>query len=495
MSDSINDLYEDEEKEAAAVAAVSPDAGVVRVGKRDYAAGLIWARTDDIKKLSSRAKADAREHGVGIYALRRPSQYGLGTDLAGHKSGMAILADSLAQVVEGSFSGIFDLGQNLYYLVAVQNNRVLPGYDRLIRGRDAAYEQFAELLFSGSDWDHSFAPAEFEFAKTEDRTLEQIIGISKPKVFLQPLSPKAMLLKAAGVLALLALGFMGWQQYEAWQERQVTEEADRSAEAARVARAIKTQADLDNLAKIQIQLPPMPWFGKPSMTALMEACIASMNTAPISVPGWKPTTLTCWGSGGGTGPMTTPAEHEGEVTMAMTRDGGTINWIKPAVSAMLPGATVNVIGPNGIINGAEITWPVQGYANLPKFKPEQKDASGKVIETNTASINKMKQYLVANGEEVFTTARMTEIPGVSVEIAGLNNQPEQVAVSRGLSFSYVVRHDPTDLSQILGSLPVVVLNKMSLNLTNWTWTVEGVAHERISLPADAKPFIKAQQRR
>lgn len=193
--------------------------------------------------------------------------------------------------------------------------------------------------------------------------------------------------------------------------------------------------------------------------------------------------------------MTTPAEHEGEVTMAMTRDGGTINWIKPAVSAMLPGATVNVIGPNGIINGAEITWPVQGYANLPKFKPEQKDASGKVIETNTASINKMKQYLVANGEEVFTTARMTEIPGVSVEIAGLNNQPEQVAVSRGLSFSYVVRHDPTDLSQILGSLPVVVLNKMSLNLTNWTWTVEGVAHERISLPADAKPFIKAQQRR
>ena len=460
----------DEHEDTGAIpVSTFPDAGVVTIGKKDYAAGLIWTRVDDPKTISSTARKSAAADGADLFLIRKSgNQFGLGSTEAGHKAGMPSLADTLSKGVEGSaWTGIFLIGEETYYFVAVQTGLILAAQDRIIHGRENALEIFSGIFLRG-EWEHAFAPADFNLSRnTEDRSLEDVLGDTRPGPSLKPLSNKGLLLKAAAALFVLGVLFFGYQAYQSYQESvnaaNLKTQLEEAAERKRQADLLKSRTPQ---AVVEIPLPP--FTNKPSYSATLTACVNAMKNAPTQIPGWKPAFITCFGSG---------SADEGTVALSFTRDGGTINWIAPFVDSKI--YHISTTGTNGNISGIEIRWNVPGYANLAHYSDK----------TPTLPLGEVRKHLVSNAEENFMSFRIADLPPQLVEIAVAgNNQPQQVPVSKGLSFITQVRHDPVELLQIISPLPVAVMNKVSLDMTGWNWIIEGSAYETVPLPPDAKPY-------
>ena len=378
---------------------------------------------------------------------------------------MPVLADILADTVDGSFVGVFPVAEDEFYFVAVQNGTVLATCDRLIRGRERAMDEFSETLLRAT-WEFSFAPDDFGLSKTKERSLADVIGDQKPRMVLSPISSRKLLLKLAGIAMLLAVLFVGWGMFQEYQERAQQDEQQRltqERELQRVTNAARMAADR---ASMQVQIPTLPWENQARFAAHLTACRGAMDMAPLAVPGWKPTTLTC--------------TRDGKVSLVFTRDGGTINWVSPFVTREGFRPIVRTLGQNNVVSGVEVTWDVPEYARLARFPKD----------TRTAGVSEMRRHIASHSEEAFINVRLSDVPGVQAEIAGPNNQPLMVQVSRGLGFGFVVRHEPTDLNQILAPLPVAVLEKAVLDMGTWTWTIEGIGHERIPLPPDARPYVR-----
>ena len=443
------------------------DAGTVRIGSRDYAAGLIWNQVDDSKaNLSKLAIKDAKEHGADLITVRKKSlQYGLGSLKHGHKSGMAVMADMLANAVNGSFIGVFHISDENYYLVAVQNSGILATKDKLLFSRHEALEEFSNVFLQRQDWDFAFAPDEFELPKTKQKSIAELIRKDSPDIKLRPASPKGALLKIAAILAAVCLLVVGYQQYTSWRERVDAEDIQIASEKATQAALAAKQAEKEARAKLKVEIPDYPWKGRVALETHLRACMKEINRAP-SVPGWKPVSLVCSG--------------EGRVTLMLSKDNGTINWIRPFVDSEGFKPSVRTIGQGGAITAAEVGWEMAGWSAMTRF----------TNDSVTVNLNDVKSYLTSHAEENFLTVRLADVPGNTVEVAGPGSEPVIVPVSRGLSLAFTIKQEPTDLLPFLSAVPVTVMDKASLDLTNWNWILEGTTYERIPLPADARPYVR-----
>ena len=459
-----------DENEVVETTSPFPDAGIVTIGKKTYAAGLIWSRVDDIKLLISSAKISASGEGADLYTIRKSSnQFGLGSTTAGHKANMPSLADTLISGVDGTtWTGIFPIGEETYYFIAVQNNIILAGQDKIIHGRDKAIDDFSNLFLRGN-WEHAFAPKEFSLNReVDDKSLEDVLGSTKNGITLKTLSSRNFLIKIAGFMFILALLFYGYQQYQSYQEAQEMELAQ--------AQQASINAEKERLRLSQKSAPsaetgrPIPTYAnKASYSDMLNACVSAVLKSPTQIPGWKPVAVSCYGIG----------PNEGFLTMNLARDGGTVNWIIP----FLPSKDYRIgqIGQSGNVTGVEIKWPVPDYNKIPRYSEQL------VAKT---SLDDVLKYLGSNGEENFINFKVADLPSQVMEIVGPDNKPQQVPVLKGLSFSIVVRHDPNDLIKIISSIPVAIINKVSLDLTGWNWTIEGSAYETVPLPSDAKLYQK-----
>jgi hypothetical protein len=444
--------------------------GVIRLGKTDYAVGLLWSRAEDVKRLSFEAKTEANEYGADLVAYKKDSQqYALGKKTDGLKPGMPSLAAALSESIDGSFLGIFKIPEtSSYYICAVQNGNILAGQDRIIEEREQALDDFG-LLSTQGNWEFVFAPADFGFERTQNRPLEEVLDAKKAKVKLAEISPKNSLLKIGLVLIGAAVIYLAYGQYSAWQEAALQERLMREAAEAEAARLAEEQARLDALARQRVELPTFPWEGRASFDAQLRRCVSAiLKDSPTVVPGWRPVNATC--------------NDEGEVRLSFQRDGGTINWIAPFVNR--EGFRPRIIADSsaGTVTNVNVVWSIN-MDGLPRF----------VADSPTTTLSEARRYISAWSEEKFLTSRLTDVPGVMVEIAGPNNQPQNEPVSRGLQFSYTISANPEDLLTFLSQIPVTVLERVSLDMSNsrnWTWNVEGVTHERIPLPPDARPVVR-----
>ncbi len=111
-------------------------AGVVTVGRRQYAVGLYWENSPS-GRVAQAAREAARHPGqqADFYALRagtkdgRVPQFGLGQASAGHKAGMAVFAACLANQQPGSWAGAFRLRDGVV-VVIVRDDLIVPDGDQ-----------------------------------------------------------------------------------------------------------------------------------------------------------------------------------------------------------------------------------------------------------------------------------------------------------------------------------------------------------------------------
>ena len=116
--------------------------GVVNVSGKNYAVGLIWETIEE-GKIYNTARESAHAHGADLICIRKPAkrQYGLASTSSGHRQGMVPLAALISECIEGSFVGVFEI-PNGYYIVAIREDVILAGNDRIITSQEEAIETF-----------------------------------------------------------------------------------------------------------------------------------------------------------------------------------------------------------------------------------------------------------------------------------------------------------------------------------------------------------------
>lgn len=422
--------------------------GLVRVGRKQHAAGLVWETVaEGGKGAQAQAREAARRHGGDLVCLRKPAktQYGVGSRRLGHKPGMAPLASFLAEAVEGSFVAVFEI-EGGYYLAAVRDEQVLAGCDRLLADRQEAMEAFAELHY-GSTWTQSIAPKDWGIEGTAPVRLDEALGGLRPRSLLAPADSRRALAALACVALIGAAGAAYVHHQEQEAQRLALEQAARE-------RALREQRDKRAKAD-QPPPPPLPWENKQQGVPALSACVGAILAAPTEVAGWEPVGLTC---------------AEARLTAAYKRAGGTINWISASLNRPGFRPSVTQSGPDTAL----VAW------SIPKVALHARDAP-------TAPRAEVRRYLTASFEEAFQPVeiKLDDPKPVAVNTGrGVQNIP---APYQGLAFSLRTRHDPREFARILAPVPALVVTSVKLDLGTWTWSIEGNVYERIENAGEPAP--------
>ncbi len=423
--------------------------GTVKVGRTDYAVGLIWRNIDDTnhKKIAAQAKEAAAERRADLYGVRDAAQYCLGSTKHGHKSGMPSLAATLASSLQGSFVGAFEVDGGIY-MVAVPQDGVLATYDVIYSDPERANVEFQDLVHGGG-WDQKFCPADWNVPDTKETSLEIMLSGASKSAKLKPVSPKGTIIKMA-LLAAVAVGsLLAYGQYEQWEADRVAAEEAETARLAEIERQRQLTVARDNI-------PDFPWKDRAIGQYALDACVSAILAAPTNVPGWTPVSLSCEG-------------NEGNVVMTLRREaGGTINWVPFALNR--EGFRPSVRQATG--SNIEVTWPAAGFGSIAKL-------------TNTSETGQAAaalRYMLTHFEELYVPLPNPRVAqGATVQIPDPQNPNRTVPVvmSQSLEFDFTTRHDPREFLPILAPLKAATLTRVTLTIGDWTWKVEGQIHERL----------------
>lgn len=409
---------------AAARAAGSP--GVVRIKGRDYAVGLDWFQIEDIPSADREAKAMAtRENSKADFYCARITgtpQFGLGHRSHGHRTGQLSLAAAVADNRQGSWLGCFAV-EGGFYLVGVRDDGIYPGTDKFFASEDdarAVYDQLYE-----ADWSERFAPASFGFETAKDLPINSVLLV-KSNVKLRDVAGRSRAVYMLGGLVLVGGLVFAAFQYNSYLQQQAIQRT--LAEMSRNA---------GNPLKQKVEIPPMPWEGRPEGAVFLERCFQTIQgLRPFEFPGWKPTLYGC--------DATSRA-----AAIELVRDGpiSSINWISWVREKA--GRKWGV-SPNG----AERAQVTQALESIPEIK----------IDVQTAKISEIQRYLLSRFDEMLT--KITLSPGENTEFVS------------GLKFSFKSQVGPMNYHGVLKNIPALVMSKVTYDPNTWLWSVEGVAYEQ-----------------
>lgn len=271
--------------------------GVVKVGRRDYAVGLIWQPSPS-GRVAQAAREAAQQPGQQseFYCVRAASktvavpQYGLAQSQAGHKVGMPALAGSLANVQPGSWAGAFRLREGTW-VVVVRDDLVAPDGDILFDNDDVARDRLVQEVALGGV-QRVYAPEAWAVPGSDPTPLPLLLQ-DRVDCRLQPVQvPVKLLAYTVGGVAILGLLiFLGLQ----WQAEQ--EAREQEAERLRV----EQEGFASGLNK-QFQWPPAEqlykrkWEDQPMTGRVVEACRLMFAKVDLVQLGWKRQKSTCQGN-------------------------------------------------------------------------------------------------------------------------------------------------------------------------------------------------------
>ena len=454
----------DELNDTAALSGFEQRGGSVKIGRTNYAVGLVWiAPEEGSKKIVAQAKSSAAERSADLFGVRDANQYFLGSSKHGHKSGMPALAASLASNLEGSFVGAFEVDGGIY-IVAVGPDGVLATYDLIYPDVERAHLDFQDLVHGGG-WDQKFCPADWSILDTKDTALDIMLSGASKSAKLKPVSAKSFILKIgmAAIIAVAALfAYSAYEEYQA--QKIVDDELAAQAEAARQRRVAQ-----ENAAR---QIPDFPWKDRPIGQYALNVCTQAILAAPTNVPGWTPVSLTCDGA-------------NGTVSMSLRREpGGTINWVPFILNREGFRPSVRQSSATNV----EVSWPAEGFGEIGKFANDAK----------TGQANAALRYILTHFEELYVPLNNPRVvPGATVQIPNPTNpnQTTPTVMSQSLEFDFTTRHDPREFLPILAPLQVATLTRLTLTIGDWTWKVEGQTHERLYFgPEASRPGAAAPGR-
>ncbi|MDE2342468.1 MAG: type 4b pilus protein PilO2 [Betaproteobacteria bacterium] len=259
----------------------------VKIGKTVWAVGMTWRSygerptiaelRDDAEDLKTQWDRENGKDNTILAAVRvsgQARQGGFMPDDPGEKrpSGIYSLAAAIADAREQPWLGIFRIGENKWWYIAVREGQaVLPdgdvvGDEETILAARANHESYADWSYVKGDL-------------ADLRGLIEEQGKTLRRVPVKSLKPVSLVLPAAAAgvaIICLAGGFMWWHNYE------VTQQQRRAAAA--MAAAMKLKAE---------QAAISPLIKTPAPSLWLTACVNDLEAQPISQDAWTAAKLAC----------------------------------------------------------------------------------------------------------------------------------------------------------------------------------------------------------
>lgn len=296
--------------------------------KRKLVVGMRW-RHEDRAPAAKALRAAAKERGRWV-CRRRTSmgshQTGFASLELGRKAvAMQALGALVADAKPEPWLGIFDLGDGLYWYIAVRDNQeILPDGD-VIGNRDDIEEARARhASFGGWEYVDGDASAVLSLISGSKRSFPVVDSEARPWL--------APAVGGASLLLVSAAGLMLWHRHEQAvalqrQEALARQQALQAALAARVPKATAV----------------LPWTQLASAADFLQTCGRAFDATPLAQDGWVLSAWDClqgpggqttvdrtWSRRGGTD-LRTPAG-------VLSADGNTVRASLPLARLLPPGA-------------------------------------------------------------------------------------------------------------------------------------------------------------
>ena len=252
--------------------------------KRRLVVGMRW-RHEDRAPAAKALRAAAKERGRWVCRRR--------TSMGSHQTGFAALElgrkavamQSLGALVADAkpepWLGIFDLGEGLYWYIAVRDNQeILPDGDVIGNRDDIEDARARHASFGGWEYVDGDAGTVLSLISGSKRSFPVVDSEARP--WLAPaVGGASLLLVSAGWLTL-------WHRHEqaVAQQRQEALARQEALEAAMAARVPQTAAIL-------------PWTQLASATDFLQACGRAFDATPLAQDGWVLSAWDCLQASGG----------------------------------------------------------------------------------------------------------------------------------------------------------------------------------------------------
>lgn len=205
-------------------------ASVVKIGKKGYAVGLSWHRASDEAQGSERrlrleAKSEAISNRHDLFCSFGMASFGFGLRAGGQRPGMPVLAAVIADSMQGDFVVAYEVAPERYYVLAVRSAMINPHTDIIVDVHEA-HDIVIELMRQHS-WRTIVAPDAFNISNATEGNILSVVKQSRSQVTLNDATNRSLVMTGGiliGVLALLGIGYFGYNYYTDYQEQQVIEQ-------------------------------------------------------------------------------------------------------------------------------------------------------------------------------------------------------------------------------------------------------------------------------
>ncbi|MDD3029183.1 MAG: type 4b pilus protein PilO2 [Alphaproteobacteria bacterium] len=411
-------------------------AGVVTVGRHQYAVGLYWENSPGRGHVAQIAKEAATQPGqqADFYVVRpgnkegRVPQFGLCSSEAGQKAGMPVLAACLANQIPGAWAGAFRLNEG-FVVIIVRDDLIVPDGDLFFSDEsDAKDRLIQEIGFGGLRT--IYAPESWAIPGADTIPLTLLLNDHR-EIKLQRvlIPPKVKLMALGGVGGFFALVGLVWiiqPLFEGGAPQPVSQ--PEAVAPTLIPSFVKPLSVEPTYARV--------WEDAPPVLAVIEACRQGLAHVPAAFSGWRLQNVVCGGSA---------------LTIRWTRTGGESFFIK--------GATIDPTGASAV-------------QTIPLARLKARDAESlKNIDYIT------RRYLSQDWPGLIGRASDDPLPPRPAGYNGTWNPTPAPWVKR--SFTLSVAELPGELPSLIGDLPGAVVNAMKYTPGSSTsgWVIEGVIYE------------------
>jgi Pilin accessory protein (PilO) len=416
--------------------------GVVKVGRRTYAVGLLWQPSPSgrIAQAAREAAAQPGQHS-DFYCVRAASksvaipQYGLAQSTQGHKSGMATLAASLANAQPGSWAGAFRLREGTW-LVVVRDDLIAPDGDVLFDNDEAARDRLLQEVGLGGV-QRIYAPDGWAVPGSDPTPLPLLLQ-DRSECRLQPVRlPMRLIIYGAAAAAIVLLLIFLALQWQAEQERMQQEQTAAQIKAQQEAAKNGAVSKLMN----KWEWPPAEecyerkWEKAPQARDVISTCRALLGDVKASQLGWKRGVTVC---------------NENKMSITWNREKNMYGILPPNSTTKddLNTAMQNVNGPAISLRGAD---PLMNEADI--------------------------SNLALHDKWPVTITRLPDDPPVVQPPADMKDPPPPPPCpwhKRGIKYSG--KAPPWDMWKYFDGMTGVILDRIMWDGSNWT--LEATIYEK-----------------
>ena len=269
---------------------------IITLHGRKFVVGLRWHALKNAVNYMGEARLYGKENDMDIVVIREGlvTQGGFVSKKTGVTKDMYSAASVLIDIQGRSWLSVFQLEDDLFYLIAADNEAIIPDSDVIGNARKIRARMME--LNSRFEWsdDQIIAPEAWNFGGKE-KTLDSLLAQQnirkqhKLKQLTFGLSRAEWIRYSAYAAALAAISTGAWIYYEreaqAERNRLAHEENSRRAELERLNAEQRRQMASSSLTR--------PWTLQPNAGLMVQFCEHAINSLPLTIGGWVFTQAKC----------------------------------------------------------------------------------------------------------------------------------------------------------------------------------------------------------